>query len=358
MKKKLTYIGLFFSTFNWPCNCYCRFCALGQKSYSNVSFDRVQGIVERFIAWRKDKGLPDFALNLMVGPSWGMDVKRLKKYWALCQHLDFNLGSRSILINGLALRPEDEFKDWLLERKEAGLTSVEFTFLGSRELQDKWRGRKGDYDFEMMAAKVASEIGLKRVERMFLTKSTIPHLTNLMDKLDPIPNLDYRWITLLAYGGWAKNMEDERITKDDFKKLPDRILRYVRTASALKTEGEWIESLRKGYEIPSVTFLNHHVRRQYETVLHLLISESNIDELESKSCNEIINGLKEKQDQLFASIPDLDELREKYGAHGNTCMYGLKELEHKWIIHFLKDNPHLIGETKLPDYMLGLNSVP
>jgi hypothetical protein len=358
MRQRFKYVGLFMSCYNWPCSCHCRFCALGQKSYSNASFSRVQDVVEKFVAWKKEQNQTGFALNLMIGPSWDMDIKRLNAYWDLCQRLDFG-SARHILLNGLPLRPEDELRDWLLERKErAGLVSIELTFIGSKELQDQWRGRKGDYDYEMSAAKIASEIGLKRVERMFLTKSTIPHLSTLLDILDPIPGLSYRWMTPLNYGGWAKSMEAERITKADWDKLPERIRRYVPAAYNLKTEEDWITLLRKDYKILPVPFIKNSVRHPYETFLHLVISESNIQDLESKPCDEIVRDLTEKQEHLSAAIPDLADLTKLYGDSDNARMYRLSELENKWIDLFLNDNPQLQHEAKSFGGFLYLTSVP
>gem|GEM_PF-3535804 len=358
-KRKLNYTALFIKYYNSPCYCHCRFCTIGQKTYSNVTFDRVEAIVGRFIKWKNEKGLDDFALNFFSGPSNNMDVARLKKSFELSEKLgNSDPTDRWIWLNGISLRPEDELRDWLLERKQAGISMVGMTFIGAKELHDKWRGRKGDYDFEMTMARLVGELGIKRLERMFLTKSTLPHLSSLIDLLDDIPGLSQRWITNVYYQGWARNMESERITRDDLQRLPEKISRYVGN-DELRTEGEWIEYLKTDLQIPDRVILGRYTRHPGDSQLHLTIDETNIEELESRSCDEIVGDLRRRKDFVAGLVPPLRELLNDYGDSANMRLYGLRELEAKWIDCFTRDHEQLIrSEGIFTDELSDLTTIP
>src|SRR5208282_3813091 len=114
------------------------------------------------------------------------------------------------------------------------------------ELHDKWAGKKGEFDQLVRASWTAGEIGIEFGENIFLTKSTLPLLDELMDLLDAIPGRKSRSIGPVHYRGRAQKMEEERITEDIMQALPDRINQYFHTKHDMKTERDWIEAVSAG----------------------------------------------------------------------------------------------------------------
>ena len=178
------------------------------------------------------------------------------------------------------------------ERKEAGFSKINLTFAGTEKIHDAWVGRRGEYRFLLMIARIAADIGMKRRENLLLTKSTIPQLEALMDTLDNIPGPSERHIGPVAYVGRGKNLEHERITPDTLEQLSGCVLRHT-AMEGHKTERAWILSLRNGYEDPSLN----------EKFVHVRLHEDNIDEIESKDCGEIIADYKKRYDKVHAVVP-------------------------------------------------------
>ncbi len=229
--------------------------------------------------------------------------------------------------------PDDELRDWLLQRKEVGLSRIIMSFAGMGKFHDTWVGRRGEYDFLLTMAKIAAELDMERFETIFLTKSTLPQLELLMNTLDGIPNLAERTVLPLLYRGRARNMEDERITQDMLEQCPERILKYL-DLKDLATECEWITRLGDGYESPFA----------YRKSLIIRLREDNIDELETRTCDEILSDLTKRYDKVHAALPELNELAKTYGDVSNVRMYFIDDLERKWTQRYVQENPEISRE--------------
>jgi len=124
-------------------------------------------------------------------------------------------------------------------------------------------------------------IWVLNARRLFSIKSTIPQLEALISLLDQIPKLSCRRIYPLYYMGKAVELEEERITQQMFDSLSSRIRQYTDLGfGSLReprtTETEWIDRLRNGYKVAN------------EKYLRIILSENNLDELETRYCGEII----------------------------------------------------------------------
>jgi hypothetical protein len=336
MKQPVHYMGVGIMRETSPCCNHCRFCSAGQKTFHNIPFDRYERIVERFLTWKAEKSLDNFLISPIQMYTYAtMPVKQLVRRFRLCERGGYT--PLPLQMNGLIFMPEDQLRDCLQEKKEAGFTKICLSFAGMGNFHDTWVGRRGEYKFLLAIAKIAADIGLERLEKLFLTQSTIPQLEPLMDVLNDIPGTVERQILPLVYFGWAKNLENERITQEMLEQLPEQISKYAMVEN-LKTEQQWIYLLRNGYQDESLN--NKH--------LMLKLREDNIDKLEEGSCDEIITGLKAKYDRVHTALPEMREMAGMYGESSNLRLYMLSELEKKWTERYLKDNPQI----NMADYLL------
>jgi sulfatase maturation enzyme AslB (radical SAM superfamily) len=336
---KLQYVGLGIGAKIEPCYCSCRYCLAGPKRYVKYDLKRLEAIVTRFIDWREQKDMKDFHLHCSPFYSLDFSMKRFKRYQALAKRIGYFFPGH-LQLNGIQIRSEDEMYEWLLERKEAGVTQIHTAFYGNRELQDKTHGRKGDFDFMVMANRVAADIGLKRMERLFLTKSTLPHLDKLIDRLDGIPGLEARWVQQVGYYGNARRMENERCTRAEIETLPVRVLKCLNYPNpGLMTEAEFMEQVRNGYRLSDVKTLG------------LWVEDSNIEEIESKTCDEIVDNLKQKWNRLYSLLPDLIHLCNSYGDPFNMRIAGPGRFVPVWRERWLKDHPGLVPREDEMDFV-------
>ncbi|MDR1086265.1 MAG: radical SAM protein, partial [Deltaproteobacteria bacterium] len=184
--RKLSAKGLSIMRESAPCANHCRFCSVGPKSFHNIAFDRYAKVVERFLNWRDQRGLTGFVIApVQLHTMASMPMKDLKLRFELCRRGGYE--PLPLQINGLAFRPDDELKELLLEKKEAGFMSLSLTLAGLGRLHDLWCGRRGEYDFLMRIAALAGEIGFPRLEKLFLTESSWSGLPELIETLSRIP---------------------------------------------------------------------------------------------------------------------------------------------------------------------------
>jgi hypothetical protein len=313
-----------------PCANHCRYCQLSHKKLSNITFDRFRSVVERFREWKEEQRLADFEIVQWLGRADNHDVNTLRGEMKLNERPDWHLDL--ILLGGLFWRPDDEMKRWLKERQDIGIKAVVGSFAGHSQFHDGWNGRRGDFDFQMRTLAVAAGLGMELRQRLFLTNSTIPLLDELIEKLDALPGLvGDRVIYPLFYCGRARRLEGERITREMLDTLPERIRRLYRSDwKNWRAEQEWIEYVATEGEIPEKVRLN------------LELDDSNIDQVEAMSCDEILAELESRTRAAYAVIPSRVELAETYGDPSNTHIYMFRwDMERKWLDRHLAKNPAL-----------------
>jgi hypothetical protein len=155
-------------------------------------------------------------------------------------------------------------------------------------------------------------------------------LDELIEKLDALPGrVGERSVHPLKYSGLARRLEDERITRDTLDGLPERIRGlYGPVFSMWRSEREWMDFVRTEDETPEKIWLS------------LDLNDSDIDRVESMSCDEIVAYLEERTRAAYAAIPSPVELCERYGDPSNTRIYMFQEdMERKWLDLHLKKDP-------------------
>ena len=79
------------------------------------------------------------------------------------------------------------------------------------------------FDFLFRTMATAAELGLRIHQRIFVVKSTLAELDDLIVKLDELPGEAVRYLSTFVYLGRAIKLEEERITESIRDSLPARI---------------------------------------------------------------------------------------------------------------------------------------
>jgi RNA polymerase sigma factor (sigma-70 family) len=313
-----------------PCEARCRHClARNTGEVCTVPYERVLGIVDRFIAWR-DREMPqDFLIHLASGytdemPHFAQQFEaRKQRGLPLPVHL---------YVNGIKPRPDAEIVEMLQAVKSLGVNAITTSFFGSGETHDRFAGRGGDYDLLMRIAKLAGELGMERNEEVYLTKDNLAEIPGLLQKLDALGSLHVRHITLTQYRGRGKDLENERVTAKDVAQLPGSIRRAINANMARKadTEEHWIARLHAGDTRP-------------ETIRYALITvtEETVEELEETDPGAFVQKLWDDNDTFRAALPSMTELARLYGRPRGQRLSMLRDLLWKWIDRYVEDHPEL-----------------
>lgn len=215
----------------------------------------------------------------------------------------------------------------MLERhRRAGYDRLSLTFCGNRSVHDLWAGRRGEFDFLLKIARIAAQLGYHRQEQIFLSKSSIPVLDELLDQLDELPGEHTRSIYPFNYIGFAQKLENERINSDDLLSVPDKAKPYIELIDGIhnepyRSESEWIDWVKKNYD-------NDAPRDRF---LGITLSEESLPQLLSEDCDKIYDDYYTRFNNVYQQIPEITELADRFGDHDNDKLYALYELERKWV---------------------------
>ena len=134
-------------------------------------------------------------------------------------------------------------REWLAERRDAGIEWVGASFAGHGAIHDRWNGRQGDFDFLTRIQRIAADLGMKRMERLFVIKSLLPDLDESIERLNLIPGQVRRFLCLFYYRGYAVRFEDDRITEEIRDGLPKHIAALIGDLGEWRSEREWLKSV-------------------------------------------------------------------------------------------------------------------
>ena len=165
-------------------------------------------------------------------------------------------------------------------------------------------------------------VGMARREKLFLTQNTLPLFDRLLDILDALPGeVVGRTANPFFYAGLASRYESERLTEDDRDNLPERINRLrPRRFDNWLSEREWIPVMLET------------AGRPRRLILKLDVNETNIDYLESASCDEVFAAREREYQESYRQIPALDELCARYGDPANRKIYMMsRDIEGRWL---------------------------
>lgn len=320
--------------FGTACCCRCRHCSLGDEHrICRVPFGRAKKVAERFLDWRNEHGITDLSVHITTGYSCWSDEAM--------DAIVFNkrIGATSwqyIPSNGTRFFPRDDLRRRLAERMELGVTTIGLTFYGLRDLHDAWAGRRGDFDHDLLLAKLAAEVGLNRQETVFISKSGIQDLPELLPVLDALPGQSNRDICPWDYRGRGKQLEEERVTAAQVRALPEQIRRAINPRC--KSEAEWVAGIEAG-DCP---------RRDKRAYL-ISVWEDNIDWLESEDCRDILESIRITDERLNNAIPSLPALAAVYGESAGERLYSLRDLEWKWTDLYLQEHPEIDVSGRFSD---------
>jgi hypothetical protein len=326
-KTPVSYVRLFTKVV--PCAHSCRYCLIGKKSYGGVAFPRFQALAERFIAW--DRGNPNSSHKLLIGfeDCYDFDVETLQGLFALQSQLKWpDEIAYGIKLGGLRMRSRQEMRDWLRERQtHAGLKTVHASLAGYGDVHDRWNGRKGDFQFLCQTMELAAELELRIHQRIFVTQSTMPGLTALLDHLESISDRALQYLSTFIFQGLAIRLEHERITERDRDALPTRVKALLpRSGEDWLSEREWMAS-----RTSDITANLRPISVDIE------VTHQNLDRYETMTCDAILAECASKARASAAGIPDLPDLCERFGDPSNERIYAtLSDLERKWTAQFLK----------------------
>jgi hypothetical protein len=312
--------GLRFSLRHAPCAHICRYCLISEsRRRSALPFSRFEQLVHRFHDWRQAER-PDLEIGVFVGPSLDYDIETLEGVARLRERRGAKF--RIINLGGLRIRRGEDLVAWLEERREVGIVGLHTSLAGYGDIHDRWNGRAGDFDYQLTMLNLGGERGMARQEKLFLTKNTLPAFERLLDRLDTLPGkLLGRSASPFFYAGLARRYEDERLTEDERDNLPERIdaLRSGKFAT-WRSEREWIPIMLETADAP---------RR---LLLKMDVDESNIDQLESTSCEEILSQREQDYRASYLGIPGLHELCDRYGDLANRRIYAMsRDVEGRWL---------------------------
>lgn len=320
-------MGLCVNHIGFSCHNHCRFCALGHKrGKNNIPFANVVALMDRLREWKGQNRPENFRLFINYFRAMNHDREMTVAMSRLDQRL--REPQKELMMGGIEFKTDDVLKEWLRERRDVGMEVIRLSLAGTQPLHDKWVGRQGDFEFNLRAAWLASEMGFKRDEWLLVSRSTIPHLEALVALLDEIPGRAYRGFRLLTWGNTSKKLEEqERITRDMFEALAEWVRRDVQHTAILKSEREWTEEARAlpDEEPPEPVYL----------ILNL--EDALMGRLEATSCNEIVADLESRSRQIYEAVPTMKDLGARYGNRENDRMYWRSEMQQVWAKRFLEE---------------------
>jgi len=312
------------------CAYHCRYCQLTTiKLSKNITMDRFTAIVNRFIEYKHLNQLQDFRVDFWNGYTYDSSLIDFQKELNLHKKVgDWEL--KILLLGGLLHMEDIILHQWFTERKHIGSEFVAATYLGCKDQHDYWNNKKGNFEFLIKAQKIASNVGLDNVQRLLLTRSSLNHMEELLDTLDSLEiPIKERSAYPFFYSGLARRYEDERVTLSLLENQSKRIQTIYRNdKEKWKSEQEWIEYA-------------HTVSSQSEErSVNLIITDENIDRIESMSCEAILDDLTHRTKRAYAMVPSQEELAEKYADNTSEKIYMfLWDMECLWLDRYLKEHP-------------------
>jgi hypothetical protein len=289
--------------------------------------ERFEALIHRLHDWKESLGDAALEVSSFVGPSFDYDLATLEAV----RRMRARSGWKMEILNlgGQKMRADNELTQWLDERHSSGIIGFHASFAGLDAVHDKWNNRAGDFSYQTSILRRGGALGMVRHERLFLAKNTIGVMDQLLDVLETIPGQSRdRYAVPFFYAGTAARYERERIDESDRDHLPARV-KHLRLwhFDTWRSEREWLPRVKEAAHVPK------------NAMLHLDVDESNIELLESLTCEAIFDLAKKKFLADWASIPDIEQLCDQYGDPTGLQIYSsAEELETKLIDLYRREN--------------------
>ncbi|ACK52361.1 hypothetical protein Msil_3472 [Methylocella silvestris BL2] len=333
MAREVAFSGINIHAKKSACAHSCKYCLMGDKKLSSISNERFSTFVLRFLEWGDKRKRSDFAVEYSLNYSDEYDRATLEMLRGLNERFPSKYPLGGITLGGLRQRSEADMRAWLIERQSFGCRTAHASLAGVGALHDHWNGREGNFDFLLMTLRLAGELGMALGARLFVARSTLSSLEALNEKLDCLPRHegDWRYAQPFFYLGWGARFEDERLDEELRDALPDWLDPLIERGAASgvwRSEREWIMHLRDTPAQPA------------KLSLDLILTDDNIDRLESMSCGEIVAEYETRTRAAYAALPSLHELCDRYADRDGRLVYELERcVELKWLDRHLAEHP-------------------
>jgi hypothetical protein len=301
----------------------CRYCLVDERDRREmITFERFAAIAEKFVGWKEAN---TDRLNVFVNMRYSYECTIERFRWFIHQRARCGQIVDSLLLGGLRKRTEADTTAWLTQRRDAGIGLVIASLAGPGAMHDFWNGRLGDFEHLLLMLRCSAQLGMQREERLFLTKSSLPVVGDLIRQLDELPEAPAkRAACLFMYRGRAAHLEDERISVCERDAMPENIRALVEHPEQWRSEAEWIDFVMKEAEEPR------------PRLLHLGLTEETLASIGGRSCEEIVADMEERTRTAYAAIPTRKELCEEVGDPTNQRIYpNLDDIERLWLDRFI-----------------------
>ena len=306
-----------------PCHAHCRYCLLSSCGrVSGVDYRRGEAFAHRVLTELAEKK-PDISGSFYIG--YCMDTADLRDYIRFSgKHR--SPGAGFLQMNGFGFRETAELLSMMQEIREEGVRLIDLTFYGTEAFHDRFAGRKGDFSFslQMVSAAIQSELPVNI--SIPLMRDNLGQMEKLRSILSDYPVDRYSYF-LPHSKGRGRTLQDQRITRQEFERLP-REIRDAFWKIPHQTEAEWIAAGK--WEQPE------------KRNLTLVLTSENIQSLEEMRAEEILSFLETMDDRYLSQMPPVPELAGKYGNPDNDQLFRYRDLLLKWQQRYIADTGNTI----------------
>ena len=275
MTEPLRNAGILFSWYRAPCSCRCDHCLLSAGTQpTSVPYDQAKAVVARYLEWKEQA--PRKTLTVGFAAGYSLDFPQLLDYVAFCVRNGM-LEEGFLPVGGIRKRRGTELRYFLETLSQAGIRRLGVSFHGVGKSHDSVTHRKGGFEFLLELTRHAAELGLGRHETIFLRKSTLGEIPQLLATLDALGTPEARCLTPFDHRGRGKSLEFERPTSPDLKEVPECAIGFL-DARKYRPENTWLTDITSG-SIPQ------HTRRYYLVPISL----HNVRELQTESPEVILS---------------------------------------------------------------------
>ncbi len=305
------------------CQAHCRYCLLsscGRKT--GVDFDTGISFARRVLSELPEQR-KDVSGFYYIG--YCMDNPKLTDFIRFCKEFE-SPGARFLQMNGFKFRSEYELCQLMEEIQKEGVELIDLTFYGMEEYHDRFAGRKGDFAFLVKMLSVAEKTGLQ-------VSISVPLLRDNLDQMAELRNVPEiaaagRYSYFLPHSkGRGRNIQDQRITKQEFEQLPEEVRASFQKVKHM-TEADWIET--------------GDLREPEKRNLTLVLTPDNLPHFEQMSAAEIIDELEALDDEYIKQVPSVRELAERFGRKDSDQLYRLRDLSLRWQQEYIVATGNLI----------------
>jgi hypothetical protein len=247
-----------------------------------------------------------------------MTEEQSRRYRALCQRCGYT--PLPLQVNGCVFMPRDDLLRVLEGHRRTGYDAYMMTIAGLPKTHDAWAGRRGEFAYLRNIAAAAALLGYQRIEKVLLTRTSLPQLEELFPVLDGLGGPSRRVTIPVDNAGRGRYLERERLDR--------RMLGGIPNPAGHQTEGEWIAWLER----------NDGEAKVKHTHQYLTVDGENVDRWEREDCGRIYDEYYRGFMETYRLLPEIVELAHLYGDKTNDKLYALHELERKWVMRYLQEH--------------------